>query len=495
MTEPRNERRDVARLELACLAGGVVLLLASVAGRYGYHRDELYFLRAGREPAFGYVDQPPLSPLLAHAADLLSGGSLVGIRLPSAFAAGLTVLCTGLIARELGGGRSAQMLAAGCMAVSSILLGTGHLLSTTTFDLLAWTVLSWLIVRGLRDGGRVWLAAGAVTGVALQNKLLPLFLLGALILGVLAVGPRTILRSRWTWLGCLVAVTLWTPNLVWQAANGFPQLALSRAIAAGSSGSSEPWYAFLPYQVLLIGPLLTPLWAVGWWHLARDPALRTWRAFALAYPVLAIVFMATGGKPYYLAGLYPVLLAAGAEPVVRWATARARRARTALLAAALLVSLAVSALVVLPVVPVGKLARTPVPAVYYDAGETVGWPELATAVAAARDRIPAEQPVAVVTANYGEAGAVDRFLPRLGPAHSGHNAYGTWGPPPEDVESLIIVGWPEQRVRESFGRVELAARVDNGVGLDNDEQNAPVWIARDRRAPWSVLWPQLVRVG
>ena len=495
MTVPRSERCDVARPELACLAGGVVLLLASVAGRYGYHRDELYFLRAGREPAFGYVDQPPLTPLLAHAADVLFGGSLVGLRLPSAFAAGLTVLCTGLIARELGGGRAAQMLAAGCMAVSSILLGTGHLLSTTTLDLLAWTVLSWLIVRGLRDGGPVWLATGAVAGVALQNKMLPLFLLGAVMLSVLAVGPRTILRSRWTWLGGLVAVVLWTPNLVWQTANGFPQLALSRAIAAGSSGSSEPWYAFLPYQILLISPVLAPVWAVGWWHLARDPALRTWRSFALAYPMLAIVFMATGGKPYYLAGLYPVLLAAGARPVVRWATDRARRTRTALLAAALLVSLAASALIVLPVVPVGSLARTPVPEVYYDAGETVGWPEFATAVAAARDRIPVEQPVAVVTANYGEAGAVDRFLPQLGPAYSGHNAYGTWGPPPEDVESLIVVGLPEQRVREWFGRVELAARVDNGVGLDNDEQNAPVWIARDRRAPWSVLWPQLVRVG
>ena len=137
-----SRRPDVTWPILSGLAGGVVLLLLSVAGRYGYHRDELYFLRAGREPAFGYVDQPPLSPLLAHAADALFGGSLVGLRLPSALAAGLTVLCTGLIARELVGGRSAQALAAGCMAVSAILLATGHLLSTTTFDLLGWTVLS-----------------------------------------------------------------------------------------------------------------------------------------------------------------------------------------------------------------------------------------------------------------------------------------------------------------------------------------------------------------
>jgi 4-amino-4-deoxy-L-arabinose transferase-like glycosyltransferase len=488
-------RSDVARAELIGLAAGVVVLLVSVAGRYGYHRDELYFLRAGREPAFGYVDQPPLSPLLAHAADALFGGSLVGLRLPSALAAGLTVLCTGLIARELGGGRAAQVLAAACMAVSSILLGTGHLLSTTTFDLLAWTVLSWLVVKGLRVDGPVWLAVGVVAGVALQNKTLPLFLLGAVTVGVVLVGPRATLRSGWVWSGGLIALALWAPNLVWQAAHGFPLLTMSRAIAAGSSGTSEPWYVFLPFQLLLISPLLAPIWMIGWWHLARDPALRPWRAFAVAYVLLAVVLAATGGKPYYLAGLYPVLLAAGAAPVVRWVADRAPRTRGSLLGAALVLSLAVSAFLVLPLVPVDKLARTPVPSVYYDAGETVGWPELAVTVADVRDRIPPDQPTAVLTANYGEAGAVDRFLPQLAPAYSGHNAYGTWGPPPEHVATLIVVGFPEQRVREWFGDVELAARVDNGVGLDNDEQNAPVWIGRRRRASWDVLWSQLVRLG
>lgn len=488
-------RPRVAWPVLTASAGGVALLLLSVAGRYGYHRDELYFLRAGREPAFGYVDQPPFSPLLAHAADVVFRGSMVGLRLPSALAAGLTVLCTGLIARELGGGRAAQALAAGCVAVSSILLGTGHLLSTTTFDLLAWAVLSWLIVRCLRDGGRLWLAAGAVAGLALQNKTTPVFLLAALVAGILMVGPRAALRSRWPWLGGLLALALWAPNLAWQAANGFPQLALSRAIAAGGSGSSEPWYVFLPFQLLLISPLLVPVWALGLWRLVRDPELRPWRAFAAAYLLLAVLFMATGGKPYYLAGLYPVLLAAGAEPLVRWAGGRARRFRSALLGAALATSLAASALIVLPVVPVDELASTPVPAVYYDAGETVGWPEFAATVDAVRQRLPAGEPVAVLASNHGEAGAVDRFLPHLAPAYSGHNGYGTWGPPPDDARTVIVIGYPEDRVREWFGQAELAARIDNGVGLDNDEQGAPVWIARDRRASWDVLWTRLIHLG
>jgi hypothetical protein len=480
---------------LGALAAGVAGLLLAVSGRYGYHRDELYFLRAGREPAFGYVDQPPLTPLVARAMDTVLPGSLTGLRLPSVLAAAVVVVLTGLIARELGGGRGAQLLAAASMGVSAVLLVVGHLLSTTTFDLLAWTALTWLLVRALRDGGPVWLAAGAVAGLALQNKSLPLVLLAGVLAGVLAVGPRAALASRWPWLGAAVALVIWAPNLAWQAANGFPVFTLSAAIAGGSSGSSEPWYLFLPFQLVLVSPLLVPVWAVGWWRLARDPALRTWRAFAVAYVLVAVLFLVTGGKPYYLAGFFPVLLAAGAPAVVEWARRGARRVRSGLLVAALAVSLAMSAPLMLPLVPVGELARTPVPDINYDAGETVGWPQFAATIGAVHARVPADERVAVLTGNYGEAGAVDRFLPALAPAHSGHNSYWTWGPPPEDAATLIVVGLDETQLRRWFGAVELAARVDNGVGLDNDEQGEPVWLARERRVPWSQLWSQLRHIG
>src|SRR4051812_22085827 len=195
-------------------------MLLVVASRYGYHRDELYFLRAGREPAFGYVDQPPLTPLVAHAMDRLFNGSLVGLRLPSALAAGLVVLLTGLIAREFGAGRGAQLLAAASIAVSSVLLAVGHLTSTATFDLLGWTALCWLLVRALRDGGTVWLAAGAVAGVALQNKTLPAFLLAGVLAGVLAVGARAALRSPWPWAGGAGGPGLWGAHPAWEGGGG-----------------------------------------------------------------------------------------------------------------------------------------------------------------------------------------------------------------------------------------------------------------------------------
>ncbi|MGY1661603.1 glycosyltransferase family 39 protein [Geodermatophilus sp. SYSU D00705] len=495
LPSPVAPRPAVARAPLAALAAGVALLLLAVSGRYGYHRDELYFLRAGREAAFGYVDQPPLTPLLAAAVDALAPGSLVALRVPSALAAGLVVVLTGLLAREFGGGRAAQLLAAAAIGVSAFLLAVGHLLSTSTVDLLAWAALSWLLVRALRDGGAVWATAGAVAGVALQNKVQPAFLVAAVLLGVLVAGPRAVFRSPWPWLGGALALLLWSPNLVWQAANGWPQLALAEAIAAGSSGTSEPWYLFLPFQLVLVSPLLVPVWVAGWVRLARDPGLRPWRAFAVAYVVLAGVFLLTGGKPYYLAGLYPVLLAAGAEPVLAWVRRGAGRLRGRLVAAALVLSLAVDALLMLPLLPLGALAGSPVPAVNYDAGETVGWPAFAAAVERARERLPAGETVAVLTRNYGEAGAVDRFAPGLSPAYSGHNAYWSWGPPGDEVTAVVAVGFPEEQLRRWFARVELAGRVDNGVGLDNDEQGVPVRIATDRMVPWSQIWPQLRRLG
>ena len=213
----------------------------------------------------------------------------------------------------------------------------------------------------------------------------------------------------------------------------------------------------------------------------------------MAYALLAVLFMATGGKPYYLGGVYPVLLAAGAEPVLAWARAGAWRA--AALGTGLAVSAAASSVLMLPLVPVERLAGTPIVDVHYDAGETVGWPAFAATVAQVRAGLPADARVAVLTRNYGEAGAVDHFLPALRPAYSGHNSYWSWGPPPAEVDTVIAVGFAEAELRDWFAEVTPAARVDNGVGLDNDEQGAPVWVARHPVAPWPELWPRLRRVG
>ena len=395
---------------LALLSGGLAVFLLIFSPRYGPHRDELYFMTAGQHLAWGYVDQPAFTPLLARVVSELFGNALVGWRLPSALAAGAAVLLTGLLARRMGGDRPAQLLAAAAMAVSAILLILGHLLSTATFDLLFWTLISFLVVRQLQGADpRGWLLVGLVTGIALHNKTLVAALVAAVLIGLLAVGPRTVLRSVWLWAGAGLALLVWLPNLLWQADHGWPQLTLARAIAGGSSGSSQPWWLFLPMQLVLVSPVLVAMWLPGLVRLWRATELRPVRCFAVAYVLLALVFLVSGGKPYYLAGLYPVLLAAGAPAVVGWL--RKRAGARGWVVGGLGLSLLVNAVLMLPVLPVRALAVTPIVDINYDAGETVGWPAFAATVADVYATLPpAERARAVVvTQNYGQAGAIDRY--------------------------------------------------------------------------------------
>jgi 4-amino-4-deoxy-L-arabinose transferase-like glycosyltransferase len=187
-------------------------VLIALSGRYGYHRDELYFIACGKHLAWGYPDQPPFAPLLARLMTDMAPGSLVVLRLPSVLAAGALVLLTSLLTRELGGGRRAQALACGVVALAPIVIGASHLLSTTTFDLPVWAALLWLIVRVLRTRDqRLWVAAGLLAGAGLLDTDLVAFLVLALVGGLAAVGPREPLRSGWFYAGGVVALVIWAP--------------------------------------------------------------------------------------------------------------------------------------------------------------------------------------------------------------------------------------------------------------------------------------------
>lgn len=491
----REERPAVVWRPVVLCSALFAVALVAVSDAYGYHRDELYFLAIGKHAAFGYVDQPPLVPLLAHALDVVGGHSLLWLRLPSAVAGAFVVLVTALIAREFGGGGEAQLLAAVAMATSGVLVGASHLMSTTVFDLLAWTVLLWLAVRALRDGGRIWLLVGLVAGVSLEVKTLPLFLLFALAAGVALGGPRAAFRSRWLWFGAAIAAVLWAPNLIWQATHHWPQLTLSASIAAGHSGSSQPRALFVPFQFLLLTPPLAPVWIAGWWRLARGVQLTTWRCVPIAYLVLTVVFVATGGKPYYLCGMYPVLFAAGAEPTLTWLRSRRRIWRNSMVAAVAL-SAAVSAVVALPTLPASRLPHTPVLAMNYDAGEQVGWQRFADTVAKAYDDLqPLEREhAAVLAANYGEAGAMMRYRPAVR-TWGGQNSMWDLGPPPADTTTVIAIGYRAADLRAWFQHIEQVAVIDNGVGVANDEQGQPVWRCTNPTTSWSGLWPEMKRLG
>jgi hypothetical protein len=475
------------------LGGAVTMVLVLFAGRYGYHRDELYFLAAGDHLAWSYADQGPLTPLLAHVMDAIAPGSLTVLRIPSALMAGATVVVTALAARELGADRRAQTIAAACMAAASVLLVVGHGLSTSTFDLLAWSLLTWLVARMLRTGDeRLWAAIGVVSGLALLNKPLIAFLLAGLGVGFALAGPRELLRSRWLWAGIAVGVALWSPWLAWQDAHGWPQLEVSSSIAAGDSTSSQPRWALLPFQFLLVSPVLAPVWIAGLVALVRRPGLRRFRLFAVAWIFLVLVFVATNGKPYYLAGTFPVLLAAGAVPTCEWLDRGSSRARRALLRGALLVGGLVSAIIALPVLPARDAGA--VVAVNGDAGETIGWRELTRTVAHVY-RSSGGRAV-IFASNYGEAGAIGRYGPALGlpAAYSGHNGFGYWGPPPNGSVPVITVGVDRSELAR-FRDCHVAARLHNAAGVDNEEQGEPVDLCAGPREPWSRVWPDLRRLG
>jgi 4-amino-4-deoxy-L-arabinose transferase-like glycosyltransferase len=488
-----RELERFARGPVLAAAGTITALLLAVSGRYGYHRDELYFLAAGRHLAWGYPDQPPFVPALARLVDTIAPDSVSALRTPSAFAAGAVVIFTGLIARELGGGRAAQVLAAASMCVAAVLLGAGHLLSTTTFGLLTWAALLWLFVRILRTGQeRLWLAFGVVAGAGLLVNTLVAFLAAALFAGIALVGPRRVLASPWLWAGAAVALVLWAPYLLWQARHDWPQLEVSRAIAAGDSGTSEPRALFLPFQLGLVSPYLAPVWIAGLVRLWHDARMRPWRSLAVAYVLLAVAFVVTGGKPYYLAGMFPVLLAAGAQPALDWgARGRAWLRRFAPVAA---VALSVTTIpFAVPVLPLASLHRTPIASFNYDIGETVGWPTYVAQIAAVYRGLPAADraTTALLTRNYGEAGAIERYGQPFGlpTPHSGGTGYWYWGPPSSTATTVIAVGFDRGRLTRAFTDVRLATRLHNRYKIDNDEQDDPVWICTGRRAPWAQLWP------
>ncbi len=454
---------EAGTADLPDLALGPVLIVAGLVGaalvafsdRYGYHRDELYFLQSGRHLAWGYPDQPPLVPLIARLISDLAPGSLVLLRLPSAVAAAALVVLTAMITRELGGRRTAQILAAGIIALSPVVLGSSHLLSTTTFDLPFWALLCLLFLRILRTGNdRLWLLAGLVAGVGLLDTDLVAFLIFAVVAGLVAVGPRHPLRSPWFYAGGAIALGLWAPYLAWQAAYGWPELKVAHSIAAGGSGSSAPWWQLLPEQFGLVTPIFAPVWIAGLVRLFRE--LRWCRAVGVAYPVLAVAFMLTGGKPYYLAGMFPALIGAGAQPAADW-LARAVR-RRGLVVAAVALSLA-SVPITLPVLPASSLHSTPIVAI-------------------------------VLASNYGEAGAVDRFGPADGlpAAYSGDNSFWYWGPPRASATTAVVVGYGRSQLG-FCGTVRLALALNNRENLNDDEQGAPVWICQQLRESWQAIWP------
>ncbi len=467
----------------AVLAQAAALTVWS--GGYGYHRDELYYRML--PSAWGYVDQPPLTPLLARLSTHLADQPWA-MRVPATLAAAASVVVLAVITRELGGRRAAQSLTAWGYAFAALPLMLGHLLLTSTVDLPLLLLVVLAVLRGVRGDPVSWIWGGLVVGVTTYNRLLVVVVLVGLVLGVLLLGPRQSLCSRWPWVGAVVALLVGLPNVLYQAAHDWPQLAMGQALAENNAADVRTQLPFL--LVVMLGPPLVAVWVVGIGWLLRPERRGSLGFLVVALAALVTFTFVSGAQPHYPIHLLSVAFAAGSVPVAVWLLPRpAWRVGAFVL---VVVNAGVSVVLGLPVVPVSSVGSTPVADVSPLVGDQVGWPRYVDQIAQAYRTPTRPAPGAVITSNYGEAGAVARFGPAHGLPHpvSGHNALYELGPPPEGTQAVLMVGYQLRHVNRLFGSCEVVARLDNGLGVDNEEQGAPVAVCRNPRGPWSLLWPR-----
>ncbi|MFI9575465.1 ArnT family glycosyltransferase [Microbispora rosea] len=487
----QRTRSFVVPWPVVLIAGLVVALLLAFSGAYGFLGDEMYFVVAGRHPAFGYVDQPPLTPLLSAASVGLLGVSPTAVRVLPAVEAALVVVLVALISRDLGGSRRAQFLAAVTAAVSGY-LAAGHMDTTTGLDLLAWALILWLAVRLLAGADRrLWLAVGLTAGIGLQNKDTLLFLAAGLALGILAARRWDVVRSPWPWAAISIALLLWAPNLVWQATNGWPQLTMASRIAGYAADNRAQ---IVPLLWLFTGPILFAVSLAGAVWLLRSRNAVPWRAIGIAGPVALVLVVATGGKAYYAIGTAAVFMAAGSIVVDRWLVRGHAGIKGAVFTVAALVSGLLIAYLTLPVLPVATYAASTLPATVPDTANQIGWPAFVSTVKGVVAALPADERArAVILANdYSEASALDLLGSGLPPTYSGHNSYWSWGPPPAQRTVVVHVGdWRPTDWSRFFVGCHDVARIDNGLGVPNGEQGKAVSVCTGLKSSWTAMWPGL----
>jgi Dolichyl-phosphate-mannose-protein mannosyltransferase len=494
-----------ARLAEWAPALGVLLLHLVFLRGYGVFRDELYYIACGRRPAWGYVDHPPLVAWIAWVVAHLVGESHLALRVVAALAAAAAVWVTARIARELGGGSFALLLAGLGAGLAPIMLALGSIYSMNAFDLLFWAVLFWTMTCILRGGDeRLWIVFGAVAGLGLLNKISVLFLGLGIVVGLVLARRFSVFRSRFFWAGGVLAFLLFLPHLVWQQAHAWPTLEFM-ANARRDKMVALPVTGFLRVVLDDTTPVAW-LWVFGVaWLLVARAAGRV-RALGFAFLAVLALLATTGGKPYYLAASYAAPLAAGAVAVEAW-TERARRLRPVLAALVVAAGLALSPFAA-PVLAVDDYVRyaaalgekpgtderhelSRLPQFYAD---MFGWREMAETVAGVARRLAPEEraKACVFGQNYGEAGAIEYFGRDLGlpPAISAHNSYWLWGPGRCTAEVLLVIGDRRDRLDELFESVE-----EGGVFHCRDcmpyENGRRVWVARRLKVPLAGLWSEI----
>jgi 4-amino-4-deoxy-L-arabinose transferase-like glycosyltransferase len=485
------------------------LLLHLYAGRhYGYFVDELYYLACARHLAWGYVDQPPLIALVARVARLLLGDSLAAIRFFPALAGAGMVLLTGLLAREMGGKRFAQGLAALCALAAPGFLALDNFLTMNAFEPLFWMGCAWVVIRIVRTGNaRLWLWFGLLAGIGLENKYSMLIFGFGIVAGLLLTPERRFLRTKWLWIGGLVAFLIFLPNLLWNVHHHFPFLELQANIRRSGRNVEFTPLAFLGQEILAMLPMSAPIWLAGLWYFFFRREGKPFRALGWAWLATAALILALNPRTYYLFPAFPMLFAGGSVLWERWlAGPRVQWVKPAY-AALIVLMAAVLAPTMVPVLPVETYIRYsaathlqqpriethklgPLPQLFAD---QFGWEEMVATVAGVYNGLPAEvrASTAIFGGNYGQAGAVDLFGPRYGlpQAISGHQSYYLWGPRGYTGESMIVMQGRQEELEKLFQAVRKVARAEHPYSMPYEHFD--VFYCRGLRSPLKELWPQV----
>ena len=494
MPRTSTVRFDSDTALLLYLSTGTILVHLLVANRYGFHRDELGILDDARHLAWGYVSYPPLTPFIGRVVLALFGPSLLAIRFIAALVQAIAVFLTGLISRELGGSREAQLLSA--MAAVPFCIGIGALMQYTTFDYLFWVLAAYIVTRLLRsDDPRWFLALGASIGLGMMTKYTMGFFAIGIAAGIILTPARRYLRTKYLWLGFLISLLIFIPNVLWQFRHDFVSADFlrflhERDVAAGLTQG----FLFDQFEQTL---LAFPLWVAGLYFYFFTEQGRRFRPLGWMYVVSLVLFLGAKGRGYYLAPAYPMLYASGAivfANAFRSGQSRPLRTLRPVTWVALFIGILGSIAIALPVAPVGSLWFYRAVDIDIALADEIGWDDLLLSIAAVRDTLPPEQRerTVVLAENYGEVGAVNILGPRYGlpAAISGVNSSWERGYGDPAPQTVIIVGFREQFTSAYFTSCRLAAHTWNSYGIDNEEsfERPDIYVCGPPKNGWPAFW-------
>ena len=496
---PLSGRADL--IPLLCIAAAFAAAHILTNGRYGFHRDELQFLSDARHLDWGFVAYPPFTPFIERIGLSLFGLSLVGLRLFSVIAQACVILVSGLMARDLGGNRLAQVATALSVGLSGLPLFEATEFQYTSFSFLWWVLVCWFTIRLLRSGNpRWWLAIGAALGLGLMTKYSVVFFVAGLLIGLAFTSARRHFASPWFWAGVGVAVLIFLPNIVWLYHHDFISYRFLQHIHARDVGEGRA-QGYWKYQFLADANLFsTPVWITGLITFLRSSR---YRVLAWMYLVPVFFFWVDKGRFYYVAEAYPVLIAMGAVAAERWLSRRPAWARGTVTAVYFVGVFAIGAYMaatIVPIAPSGPL-RDFALRNNGDLREEFGWNELVTTIAAIRDSLPADQQqhLGILTGNYGEAGAIENLggAYHLPPPISLTNSFYLRSFPASQPTTLIVIGWSQEGVDRNFVGCRIAGHNSNSLGISNEESNShpDIFLCGPPRASWPVFWKNNQRFG